>query len=134
MNNQIFYQNKQIINENFVADICFDYFNERIRVDDYRGNVKALLHFIEIESTVNQFTKIIIKTKLEDCFVLQQNGYVKEAEVPKYFSGNNMSFYTKYHVNDRRNSEVWIEEDDMIKQITSSSNKWAKKEMESGYL
>lgn len=131
--NEVFYENKVITGENFVVDVCFDYFNERIRVDDYRGNVRAMLNYIDEVSPADRFKKIIIKTRVEDYFILQQNGYVKEAGVTNYFHGNHMCFYTKYKENKRRNSNFWIEEDQLIVDVTTSLKRWQTPKLDDGF-
>jgi len=131
--NEVFYENKVITKRDFVADICFDYFNKRIRIDDYRGNVESMLDYINQVSTDKRFTKFIIKTRDEDYFTLQLHGFVKEAEVTNYFHGNNMSFYTKYNDNLRRNSDFWIEEDEIVQKIVLSANKWNKPDLQDNY-
>ncbi|MBP0726450.1 putative beta-lysine N-acetyltransferase [Bacillus sp. RG28] len=112
-----FYESKIIQTEEFYADACFDYFNKRIRVDDYRGNIRSLLHDIENISETKDFTKLIIKVKHSDKETMFKYGYVLESSIPGYFQGSPMYFYSKFRDYERRNSQFWIEEDTIIKNI-----------------
>lgn len=121
-----YYENKKINKTHFIADTCFDYYSERLRADDYRGNVTLFAEWLEEEAKKNSFHKIIIKSKVDDLSCWQELGYVNEGEFKGYFNGGSAFAMCKYFKNERRNSEYWMDEDrilsDVIKIPTGSKN------------
>lgn len=97
-----------------------DPFNKRIRVDDYYGNINRIVRTMEKIAADEQYGKIIIKARQEDVVLFLSIGYVLEAIVDHYFSGNNMYFLCKFLQSERRNSDVWHEEDELLENILSS--------------
>ncbi|MEH7380144.1 putative beta-lysine N-acetyltransferase [Bacillus sp. JJ1533] len=103
--------------------MVIDYFNRRLRVLEYRGNLLSLLKEVNDISKQHSFEKIIWMTKSEDVFVLMSQGYMIEAMIPKYFNGSDAYLVTKYFTNERRNSEKWMQEEKVITDILSSPQK-----------
>ncbi|WP_416731605.1 putative beta-lysine N-acetyltransferase [Fictibacillus sp. JL2B1089] len=112
-----YYENKRINRTHFIADTCFDYYSERIRADDYRGNVNSLSEWLEEEAVINGFHKIIVKSKRDDLSYWQELGYINEGEFSGYFNGASAFAMCKYLTNDRRNSEYWVDEDRILKDV-----------------
>lgn len=111
--------NKQIRidKENITADICLDFFNERLRVDDYRGSISALNEEVGQLVQQHQFSKTIIKARTEHVSPFLEHGYLPEALFTGYFNGGNATMMCRFHTNERKRSDYWTEEDDIMDQI-----------------
>jgi beta-lysine N6-acetyltransferase len=112
-----FYKNEKIQQPNFTAEVCFDYYNERIRIDDYRGSVSLLSKWLDEMAAQNNFHKIIIKSRHDDLSKWLESGFIYEGEFTGYFNGASAVSMCKYFNNERRNSSYWIEEDKIIKDV-----------------
>ena len=73
----------------YTAEGVLDYFNKRIRVDHYTGNVESIIQTIDELAEKHSFTKCIIKR--ESMF---QHGsrFLLEATIPHYFQGHDAYF------------------------------------------
>ncbi|MCM3719611.1 putative beta-lysine N-acetyltransferase [Fictibacillus phosphorivorans] len=112
-----FYKNDKIEQPNFTADVCLDFYNKRLRIDDYRGSVRLLSNWIDEIAAQNKFEKIIIKSRQEDLFRWLELGFVYEGEFTGYFNGASAVSMCKYLDNERRNSIYWTEEDKILKNV-----------------
>ncbi|MGC4377113.1 putative beta-lysine N-acetyltransferase [Fictibacillus sp. Mic-4] len=116
---ETFYKNIQEEQEDYFAEICLDFFNERLRVDDYRGNIPSLLGKIKSYVNAHQFTKVIIKARQEHVQLFLKNGYQPEALFKDYFNGSHAVAMTKYFTNERRKSEYWMDEDELLEKVSA---------------
>ncbi|PEY37181.1 putative beta-lysine N-acetyltransferase [Bacillus cereus] len=98
----------------YTVEGALDYFNKRIRVDHYTGNVDSLVQKIEELAEKHSFTKCIIKGKGEHVSAWLSFGFLLEATIPYYFQGHDAYFFVKYRDDERRNSIQWIDEDRII--------------------
>ncbi|MEY8347250.1 putative beta-lysine N-acetyltransferase [Bacillus cereus] len=98
----------------YTVEGVLDYFNKRIRVDHYTGNVESLMQKIEELAEKHSFTKCIIKGKGEHVSTWLSFGFLLEATIPHYFQGHDAYFFVKYRDDERRNSIQWIDEDRII--------------------
>ena len=112
-----YYKNQSVQQPQFIAEICFDYYNERLRIDDYRGNPVQLVNWMEEEAVKNKFQKIIVKTRHEDLSFWIQQGYLYEGEFSSYFNGASALAMCKYLNVERRNSSYWLDEDNILKGV-----------------
>ncbi|MDR7072289.1 putative beta-lysine N-acetyltransferase [Fictibacillus barbaricus] len=120
--NTAYYENRKIQQPQFRADACFDYYNERLRIDDYRGNVRVLVEWINETTAIHPFQKVIIKSRADDVSYWLQYGFIFEGEFSSYFNGAAAIAMCKYISNDRRNSGYWAEEDNILKKVRQLSN------------
>ncbi|MFX3623087.1 MAG: putative beta-lysine N-acetyltransferase [Ectobacillus sp.] len=104
-------------NSQYVLEGVLDHFNERIRIDYYNGDVKAIIERTEELARQNNFTKIIIKGKREDFSLVFSFGYLLEAVIPGYFYGHDAYIVTKYKDVSRRNSSFWLHEDNILQDV-----------------
>ncbi len=102
---------------NYFLEVCLDPFNKRIRVDDYRGSAKLLLHKAEELAHQHHAEKLIIKARAEDFLALYETGFQAEAVVDRYFLGSDAHFFSKYYTPERKKNDHWITEDGMIQSI-----------------
>ncbi|MBD7964140.1 putative beta-lysine N-acetyltransferase [Fictibacillus norfolkensis] len=128
-----YYQNKRINRTHFIADTCFDFYSERIRADDYRGNVNSLSEWLEEEAVINGFHKIIVKSKRDDLSLWQELGYINEGEFSGYFNGASAFAMCKYLTNDRRNSAYWVDEDRILKDVLKIGTGSKNQPLQSNY-
>lgn len=117
LSGQKYSEQKQVNDATYQASIVIDYFNRRLRVLEYRGNLFSLLDEVHLIAVEHSFEKIICMAKREDLHCFMAHGYMIEAMVPKYFNGSDAYFVTKYFSNERRNSEKWMEEEKIITDI-----------------
>ncbi|MEH7239377.1 putative beta-lysine N-acetyltransferase [Bacillus sp. JJ1562] len=117
MSGQKYSEQKQINAATYQANIIIDYFNRRLRVLEYRGNLFSLLEGVNKLAVQNSFEKIICMAMREDLIDFMAQGFMIEAMIQKYFNGSDAYFVTKYFTNERRNSEKWMEEEKIITDI-----------------
>jgi beta-lysine N6-acetyltransferase len=110
---------KYIQGDSFAVTVCIDPFNERIRVDDYLGNLQQAIGQAEKMVTETKAKKLIVKVRLEHFNEFLVHGFCCEGKIDGYFLGSDAYFFVKYYDNKRRNSDVWITYDEIIKKITS---------------
>ncbi|WP_257350464.1 putative beta-lysine N-acetyltransferase [Pseudalkalibacillus decolorationis] len=117
----VYNEERVISGADFTMNASLDHFNERLKVEDYRGNVYSIHN--EITNLLNDypFTKIIIKSRQEDWSTFLSYGYQVEAIFQGYFNGNDAYGMAMYKENARRTSEHWMIEDDTLHQVQKLS-------------
>ena len=75
----------------YTVEGVLDYFNKRIRVDHYTGNVESIIQTIDELAEKHSFTKCIIKGK-GACFNMALFRFLLEATIPHYFQGHDAYF------------------------------------------
>jgi putative beta-lysine N-acetyltransferase len=103
--------------ENYFLELYLDPFNKRVRVDDYRGALPAVLEKAEEVVRTKQAEKLIMKTRAEDCMLLLERGMQPEAVVDRYFLGSDAYFFSKFYTVERKKNDHWITEDGIIHSI-----------------
>jgi beta-lysine N6-acetyltransferase len=111
------------------AKVYVDLFNKRIRVDDYRGNVEDLITWIEQAGKERGIEKLIVKLRWEHHAIALAKGFVLEAIVPGYYHGSDMFFFSKFLRSDRRSSDLWTKEDEIVASVISDGTPPMKKEI-----
>jgi beta-lysine N6-acetyltransferase len=129
-----YYINRKIEQQRFQAEVCFDYYNERLRVDEYLGNVTELGNWLETAVSENSFQKLIVKSKKEHMAHWLKNGFLFEGEFTGYFNGSSAMAMCKYYNNDRRNSQYWLEEDNILRDVQSLKKGNADHSLPDGYI
>ena len=118
----------------YTVEGVLDYFNKRIRVDHYTGNVESIIQTIDELAEKHSFTKCIIKGKGEHVSTWLSFGFVGSNDT-SLFSRTRCILFVKYNNDERRNSMHWIEEDTIlsgvkgkeIKRKSSSERNFAEK-------
>ena len=100
--------------EGYTFDLYLDYYNERVRIDRYRGNIDFISTEIDQITKNDKFTKIIFYSKREDWQHLLRKGYLLEAVIKGYFNGGDCYVMSLYKNEQRKNSSNWIKEDDIL--------------------
>lgn len=106
-----------IEDSSFFVEVYLDPFNKRIRVDDYRGNIKLVLKRVEELVQDQHAEKLIVKGRSNDFMILMENGLQPEAVVDRFFLGSDAFFFSKFYSQDRKKNDHWITEDGMIHSI-----------------
>ena len=112
---------QHLIGNYYEMEVFVDSFNTRLRIDDYRGDVLKLID--KAEELVGQLKmeKLIILARQEHFNDFLQSSFQCEAVVDGFFRGSDAFYFTKYYVDERRNSQHCVEEDrilDRVRQIT----------------
>ncbi|NRD80455.1 putative beta-lysine N-acetyltransferase [Bacillus sp. BRMEA1] len=101
----------------YFLEVYNDPFNKRIRVDDYRGNLKLILDKTEKIVHKNNAEKLIMKGRKEDTFLLFELGLQPEAIVDRYYRGSDAYFFAKYYTPERKRNDHWMTEDGIIRSV-----------------
>jgi putative beta-lysine N-acetyltransferase len=131
--NEIYYQSCTETGQHFIMDVCLDPFNARLRIDDYRGDIRAMhtriLELVEKHS----FTKVFIKSRPEDWQTLLSLGYMLEGVYKRYFNGSDAYSMAIYFTDERRTSDYWMEEDKVLHQVLKLPLKSGNEPLSPGY-
>jgi putative beta-lysine N-acetyltransferase len=100
-----------------------DFFNKRLKIEDFRGSVEYVIKKITELSEQDYVEKVIIKSRLEFVPSFIEKGYVIEAAVPGYFLGGDGFFLCKYKEINRYNSDKWCEEDTILEGVWNKVGK-----------
>ncbi|MGA9289816.1 MAG: putative beta-lysine N-acetyltransferase [Anaerobacillus sp.] len=106
-------------------DCHHDSFNERIRIDDYTGNLDGIVSHIQSLFT-SEYSKCILKVKEGDVGAFLSIGFTYEGKIQNYFSGIDAHLMTKYRENWRRNSTSWTDEDLILEEVLKKSSSQLK--------
>ncbi|KIL35506.1 beta-lysine acetyltransferase [Cohnella kolymensis] len=112
-----YYTNRIEKEDDFEAYLCVDYFNKRLRVDDYRGDLHSLCLRISEIAKENALTKIFIKSRENDWQTLLSKGYMLEGIYKGYFNGSDAFCMALYFDLERRTSDYWMEEDRILNDV-----------------
>lgn len=113
-------ETKIIKGEDYYLEVYLDYFNERIRVDNYRGNMTSIVQKINELAEPDKFSKIIFYCRQDHWRKLLPLGFELEAIIDGYFNGTDNYILTSYKEVNRRESSTWIEEDQIVNQILTN--------------
>lgn len=111
------YETKTLKTDHYTLQLFLDYFNERIRVDNYRGNVSLIVKDIHEITKKHEFTKIIFYSRPEHWKQLLREGFELEAVFTGFFNGTDAYAMTSYKHIDRKSSNYWINEDNTLQTI-----------------
>ncbi|GGJ65983.1 putative beta-lysine N-acetyltransferase [Anoxybacillus voinovskiensis] len=103
--------------ERFAASVIFDDFNERLRVEDYRGYVPALIDYVTDAAQQKGYTKLIVKARYEHLSIFIEKGFQYEGWIQGYFNGSDAHFLVLYFQQERKTSENANMEDQIVASI-----------------
>lgn len=115
--NSSYYTNQLEQGNDFTVRYCLDFFNKRLRVDDYRGNADSLLQRVCELANENALTKVFIKSREQDWQTFLSGGCMLEGIYKGYFDGHDAYCMAVYFDLKRRTSDFWMEEDRILKQV-----------------
>lgn len=117
------YETKILKTPDYAIHLYIDYFNKRLRVDDYRGNVNMIVVELNKLMDTYQFTKLIYFSRFEHWRGLLSIGFELEGIINGYFNGSDNYIMTLYKENERRASSSWLQEDAIIQSIREKGRK-----------
>jgi beta-lysine N6-acetyltransferase len=103
----------------YIMHVYLDFINERIRVDDYRGNIYSIISEIKAIAKEYSFTKVIIKARSEDWRSFLSSGFELEGIIEGYYNGSDAFFMANYLSDLRRTSPSWKIEDDILEKTST---------------
>lgn len=124
---------KSIVTNQYSVKITVDSFNKRIRLDDYYGNVLQILANFENLAQKEQAQKLIIKGKRKDYPLFLEHGFQCEGVIDHYFLGEDAYIFCKYITTVRKNSQYWLEEENIIDSVKELEVDNAVKEVPNSY-
>ncbi|WP_110112241.1 putative beta-lysine N-acetyltransferase [Bacillus sp. CGMCC 1.16541] len=101
----------------FFLQGVFDDFNQRLRIEDYRGNVEHIQEKIEAFVNQTKYAKVIVKARNEHVDEWMKQGFQLEATIPHYFNGSTAYCMAKYYEATRRKSDQWMKEDEYANSV-----------------
>jgi beta-lysine N6-acetyltransferase len=100
-------------------EVYVDPFNKRLRVDDYAGNIFKVIEKAETLSLEKNAEKLIFKARREDFSKLLTSCFQLEAVIDRYFLGSDAYVFAKYFTDERKRSDHWIKEDQIVQNVSS---------------
>ncbi|WP_017754750.1 putative beta-lysine N-acetyltransferase [Calidifontibacillus oryziterrae] len=128
------YETKILQNSNYTIQLFLDYFNERLRVDDYRGNLDRIVEELDLIMNNNSFTKLIFYSKSEHWRQLLCKGFELEGIINGFFNGSDNYIMTTYKKNERRSTEHWIKENNILASIKTNKKSLGINKIVSNYI
>jgi beta-lysine N6-acetyltransferase len=114
-----YYEEIEIKEDALWAEVIIDLFNERIRVEDYRGSTSLLIEKVQFLTRKHHLHKTIVKARQAQFLSLLSNGYECEALIPSYFNGDDAFFMVRYEEDQRRYSEQYVKESQTLRAVQS---------------
>lgn len=102
----------------YTMELYHDHANQRLRMDDYRGNIKKAMARALVIAKEQGFTKVILKARNEDLSTALGQGYMLEGIFSRYFNGNDAYCMAFYLTDERRTSDFWVKEDKVIQDVS----------------
>ncbi|MFY0543801.1 putative beta-lysine N-acetyltransferase [Brevibacillus sp. H7] len=101
----------------FEMQVRLDGVSSRIRVDDYRGSVEGMIERLEELAQQFSYTKTIVRVRAEHVDRFLSRGYEIEGVYRAYYNGSDAYAMTRYHSVERRNSDLWLKEDHILRHV-----------------
>lgn len=127
------YEVKILKTPDYTIHLYVDYFNKRLRVDDYRGNVNMIVQELNTLMDSYKFTKLIYFSRFEHWRGLLSIGFELEGIINGYFNGSDNYIMTCYKENERRTSSSWLQEDAIIQSIREKGRKTDESKLPNQY-
>lgn len=124
---------KEILTPHFTAKLLLDYFNERLKIEEYRGNIGMLVEEVKQLARKEKFTKVIFHSRAEHWEELLTLGFTLEAIFSGFFNGSDNYTMSLYTDDVRHTSHVWIKEDEILAGVVAKGKKHDSKPTPSQY-
>ncbi|SDO47692.1 putative beta-lysine N-acetyltransferase [Paenibacillus sp. yr247] len=111
------YSNQVENGNDYTISFCLDFFNKRLRVDDYQGNADVIYERVADIAKSNALTKVFIKSREDDWQTFLSKGCMLEGIYKGYFNGCDAYCMALYNDLERRTSDYWMEEDQILRQV-----------------
>lgn len=113
-------ETKILTTSNYTAMLTLDFFNERLRVIDYRGNVLSIVNDIQDLFNEHPLSKMIFHCRPEHWKLLLSFGFELEAIFQGFFNGTDNYAMALYKSVERRTNNNWIKEDQILTSILNT--------------
>jgi putative beta-lysine N-acetyltransferase len=133
MSDQPYYEQYEIDGEKYHLSVCLDHFNQRLRVEDYRGNVVSIAERIIELSIKHSYSKAIIYSRREHVHSFVERGFLLEAIVEGFYRGSHAYALTMYFEPVRKKSDHWIKEDKILQNVLQVSRNVKIRSIPHGY-
>lgn len=117
MKKQDYYEQKIIEGNLYYLSVCFDHFNQRIRLDDYRGNVSLIADEIIQLASKYSYSKAILYSRREHVHSFVEKGFLLEAIFEGFFQGSHAYALTMYFEPGRKKNDNWLKEDKILQDV-----------------
>ncbi|RSK23932.1 putative beta-lysine N-acetyltransferase [Bacillus sp. HMF5848] len=114
------YETKKFKTSQYEVQLFLDYFNERLRVDDYRGNVQDIVKTLDPILSQHNFKKLIFFARSEHFHTLLSLQFELEAIIYGFFNGSDNYIMTRFADDARRTSSQWVKEDGILEAVRSA--------------
>ena len=105
--------------EGYYTKVYLDTYNQRVQVDDYEGeDIDGLTSRLDYLAQKNNFGKVYLKAKADDWEKFLTHGYVLEGIFKHYHNGDNAYSLAKFFSTDRRISEGFEKENEIIEEVS----------------
>jgi putative beta-lysine N-acetyltransferase len=114
-------------------DLTIDYYNRRLKVLNFEGELSVICRRLDYLADKNQFDKIFIKATAQDWQGFLAHGYMLEGIILHYFNGENAYVVSRFLSRDRITSPTLLEESALIQELMHHPRKVRPLELPDGY-
>lgn len=119
--------------EGCTIDLTIDYYNRRLKVLDFEGDLALICRRLDYLADKNQFDKIFIKAKADEWQGFLAHGYMLEGIILHYFNGENAYVVSRFLSRDRITSPTLLDESALIQELMQQSRKDRSLDLPEGY-
>jgi len=98
-------------------DLTVDYYNRRLKVLNFEGDLSVICRRLDYLASKNQFDKIFIKATADEWQGFLAHGYMLEGIILHYFNGENAYVVSRFLSRDRITSPTLLEESALIQEL-----------------
>nr|WP_071461220.1 putative beta-lysine N-acetyltransferase [Bacillus mediterraneensis] len=108
----------RIEKKDYFVTVCVDQYNNRIRVEDYYGNINGIVEEMEKIAREHVAEKLIFKARKEHYIALIEQGFRFEAMIDGFFHGSDCLFFSKFYTAGRKINAYWVTEDEILSKVS----------------
>ncbi|MEQ9365427.1 MAG: putative beta-lysine N-acetyltransferase [Leptospirales bacterium] len=117
---QVYGLDYEIEGQGFRFSVYFDYYNRRLKVEDYEAGparYRAMIERLLFLADENDFDRILLKAREDDWRRFLKRGFVLEGQIKNYFHGADAFVLGRFSSEERLNSPAQVEENRTIEKI-----------------
>lgn len=114
-------------------DLTIDYYNRRLKVLNFAGDISLICRRLDYLASKNQFDKIFIKATADDWQNFLAHGYMLEGIILHYFNGENAYVVSRFLSRDRISSPSLLEESALIQDLMQRPRSERANKLPDGY-
>ena len=121
--------------DGYYTKVFLDTYNQRVQVIEYDGeDIDGLTTRLDYLAQKNNFGKVYLKAKNDDWEKFLPHGYILEGIFKNYHNGENAYSLAKFFTKDRRYSESFEKENEIIEEVSRYKPEELNIELPSGYI